>query len=227
MLDTQPSEALLLTGSAGKGPVVLWLMFANVFIGALLIVVLSLCLSQRTTFKRQLRAACVHSYGLLLFPVNPRPNLNSKYYYLIRPAATTPSDITIRSVHATVMPNTNKHSMQGSNPIWLKAYANEWYKNDDDLHESQTHPSSGDPQPPSASNNGLDSLDENVLADEPYSQQQNNNHLHHFHHHKAITKEMNGFGVQNNLSPYNVYQQIDRMSSSAQALTKKLETTEL
>lgn len=141
---------------------------------------------------------------------------------LIFVPATTPSDITIRSVHANVVPNTNKHSMQGSNPIWLKAYTNEWYKNDDDLHESQVHA-----QPPSPSN-GLDSLDENVLADESYHPHNPQHHqVHHFNHSKVITKEMNGFGVQNNLSPYNVYHQIDRMSSSAQALTKKLETTEL
>lgn len=31
------------------------------------------------------------------------------------------------------VPNTNKHSMEGSNPIWLQAYENEWYKNADDL----------------------------------------------------------------------------------------------
>lgn len=31
------------------------------------------------------------------------------------------------------VPNTNKHSMEGSNPIWLKAYENEWYKGVDDL----------------------------------------------------------------------------------------------
>lgn len=112
--------------------------------------------------------------------------------------------------------------MQGSNPIWLKAYTNEWYKNDDDLHESHTQPASEHQLP---SSNGLDSLDENVLADESYHQPQL--HYSHHHNHKAITKEMNGFGVQNNLNPYNVYHQIDRLSSTAQALTKKLETTEL
>lgn len=29
------------------------------------------------------------------------------------------------------VPNTNKHSMEGSNPIWLQAYENEWYKHND------------------------------------------------------------------------------------------------
>lgn len=31
------------------------------------------------------------------------------------------------------VPNTNKHSMEGSNPIWLQAYENEWYKNADEF----------------------------------------------------------------------------------------------
>lgn len=31
------------------------------------------------------------------------------------------------------VPNTNKHSMEGSNPIWLRAYENEWYKNADEF----------------------------------------------------------------------------------------------
>lgn len=31
------------------------------------------------------------------------------------------------------VPNTNKHSIEGSNPIWLRAYENEWFnKNADD-----------------------------------------------------------------------------------------------
>lgn len=64
---------------------------------------------------------------------------------------------------------------------------------------------------------GPDSLDENVLTAEPYTIE--NNH--------SNTKEFNGFMTQNNLSPFNVYQQIDRLTNSAQILSKKLETTEL
>lgn len=29
------------------------------------------------------------------------------------------------------VPNTNMHSVEGSNPIWMQAYENEWYKEDD------------------------------------------------------------------------------------------------
>jgi len=32
---------------------------------------------------------------------------------------------------ATRVPNTNKHSVQGSNPIWLKGYDNEWFKSEE------------------------------------------------------------------------------------------------
>lgn len=109
----------------------------------------------------------------------------------------SPSDITSR--HTTLgVPNTNKHSTEGSNPIWLKAYANEWFKNDDDL---------------SLNSGQDDSLDENVLANEEYILRPN--------------KQINGLDTQNNLGgPFNVYQQIDKLTS-AHILTKKLETTEL
>lgn len=31
------------------------------------------------------------------------------------------------------VPNTNMHSVEGSNPIWMQAYENEWYKADDSM----------------------------------------------------------------------------------------------
>lgn len=54
------------------------------------------------------------------------------------------SDLTLRS--GGRVPNTNKHSGQGSNPVWLHAYENEWYKPDDRLSRSER-----------------DSLDENAV----------------------------------------------------------------
>lgn len=101
------------------------------------------------------------------------------------------------------MPNTNKHSTEGSNPIWLKAYENEWYKNDDSY--SQT------------SSTGHDSLDENILVS------QSEGHL------KAVTasKEFNGLHTQNNLIKHlNMYQHIDKLTNGS-IIAKKLETTEL
>lgn len=63
VLDTQPSEALMLTADITQDHLLIWLALSNIFIGALLIVVLSLCVSQRKSFKRQLRAVCLNAYG--------------------------------------------------------------------------------------------------------------------------------------------------------------------
>ncbi|KMQ96646.1 Cadherin-23, partial [Lasius niger] len=57
------------------------------------------------------------------------------------------------------VPNTNKHSMEGSNPIWMHAYENEWFKND----ESFSHTSE------------RDSLDENALNNEEMMNEANTN----------------------------------------------------
>lgn len=48
---------------------------------------------------------------------------------------TTDSDLDGRGLSALSgrVPNTNKHSMEGSNPIWMQAYENEWYKNADEF----------------------------------------------------------------------------------------------
>lgn len=103
---------------------------------------------------------------------------------------------------ATRVPNTNKHSIEGSNPIWLKAYANEWFKNDDDIISNGSGGGEG----------GQDSLDENVLTHDEYQN-------------IKTQKGMNGLDTQNNLSmPYNLYQQIEKQTH---ILQKKLETTEL
>lgn len=63
VLDTQPAEALLLTGQLKRGQILIWLIFSNVFVAALLIIMGSLCLSQRTSYRRQLRAARVNTFG--------------------------------------------------------------------------------------------------------------------------------------------------------------------
>lgn len=109
------------------------------------------------------------------------------------------------------VPNTNKHSTEGSNPIWLKAYENEWYKNDDSFSQGST---------------GQDSLDENVLVNNEYDDQHklaDENFLKNM----SKSKEINGLHTQNNLIKHlNMYQQIDKLTNSS-IMTKKLETTEL
>lgn len=111
------------------------------------------------------------------------------------------------------VPNTNKHSSEGSNPIWLKAYENEWFKNDDSLSQGS---------------NGHDSLDENVLVNNDYDDQHkladDNNFMKHM---SNKSKEINGLHTQNNLIKHlNMYQQIDKLTNGS-IMTKKLETTEL
>lgn len=53
---------------------------------------------------------------------------------MIRIVVGTDSEIHERgglSIISGRVPNTNKHTMHGSNPIWLQAYENEWFKNGD------------------------------------------------------------------------------------------------
>lgn len=125
VLDTQPAEAQLLIAGQARAPMFVWFVFSNLFLATLLVVTLALCASQRNGYRRQLRAAKVnifHRSSLLNIPDGPEP----------------PS---------TTVPNTNKHSVEGSNPIWLKGYENEWFKNDDNQSQG-----------------GDDSLDDNFLS---------------------------------------------------------------
>lgn len=203
VLDTQPSEALLYSAEFGNPQMIIWLVMVNLIMGALLIVVVTLCLSQRTNYRRELKAARVDAYGknlayLWLF-----------FVYLMHIfVIEAPTDNGRLPITARV-PNTNKHSIEGSNPIWLKAYENEWYKNDDSFsHRSDGH----------------DSLDENVLVNDS-DEDPKNGEL--YIKNTSLSKEFNGLNTQNNLiKHFNVYQQIDKMSNGT-ILAKKLETTEL
>lgn len=125
VLDTQPFEAQLLVGTVNKDMMFVSLVFSNVFIAILLALTLMICLSQKKSFKRELRAAKVIGYA---------------------------NNINVNGVDGqTVVPNTNKHREEGSNPIWLKGYENEeWFKPEE---ESEN-----------ASSRGPDSLDDNFLS---------------------------------------------------------------
>lgn len=65
VLDTQASEALMLTSEFGNPQMFIWLIMINLIMGALLVIVFTLCLSQRTNYRRQLKAARVNSYSKL------------------------------------------------------------------------------------------------------------------------------------------------------------------
>ncbi|XP_011305109.1 cadherin-23 [Fopius arisanus] len=122
VLDTQPAQSSPIVQYEQAGTT-LWLLALTIFLGALLMLCIALCLSQRASFQRQLKAANASPFG------------------------TTDSEF-IRGPGG--VPNTNKHSVEGSNPIWMHAYENEWFKSD----ESFSHTSD------------RDSLDENALNNE-------------------------------------------------------------
>lgn len=63
VLDTQASEALVLTSEFGNPQMIIWLVMINLIMGALLVIVITLCLSQRTNYRRELKAARVSAYG--------------------------------------------------------------------------------------------------------------------------------------------------------------------
>lgn len=105
------------------------------------------------------------------------------------------------------MPNTNKHSVEGSNPIWLKGYENEWYKNDETYSQGS----------------GQDSLDENIIVDEQFATGK-------MMHKDGVTLGVGGLSAMTTTMAarnLNLYQQIDKLSNTANILAKKLETTEL
>lgn len=125
----------------------------------------------------------------------------SSFLFLLSPAGNNVTDLVNRG--PTRVPNTNKHSVEGSNPIWLKGYENEWYKNDETYSQGS----------------GQDSLDENIIVNQQFVNT------------KTLHKDGVALGVggltTTTARNLNLYQQIDKLSHSANILAKKLETTEL
>lgn len=87
-----------------------------------------MCINQRQTYQRKLKAANATAYGIIILFRDVRAYLIN----LILVRADSEIDGRGLSGLSGRVPNTNKHSMEGSNPIWLKAYENEWYKNADE-----------------------------------------------------------------------------------------------
>ncbi|KAJ1522204.1 hypothetical protein ONE63_002512 [Megalurothrips usitatus] len=215
VLDTMPAEAIPLKAEAEQ-LVWVWLVSSTVLLGMLLLLVLSICLSQRASYQRQLKAATATAFGS--------------------------TDSALGQASGRV-PNTNMHSTEGSNPIWMQAYENEWYKEEDS--EVQT--------------SDRDSLDENAVtahseairaAPQPnggtfisserqtvYSDSCNSrsNMLPAGGSSETATvtvsvaplKEQNDLNRIGTMSTYhqNLYQHLDKLSNPL--ISKKLETTEL
>ncbi|XP_068632323.1 cadherin-23 [Battus philenor] len=178
VLDTQPAEYQPLTAeSISSNQTVYWLVWTTLFLAVLLVLSLMICLSQRADYVRKLKAATATAYS-----------------------TRTPgeSDMTIRSTGR--VPNTNKHSTKGSNPIWLQAYENDWYKSDEQLSQSER-----------------DSLDENAVNQDPA------NDKPYFITTEAFPSiQSSGTETQTNQADCEFYQQLEQMKNA-----KNMETTEL
>lgn len=62
VLDTMPAEAVPLKAEAEQ-LIWVWLVSSTVLLGLLLLLVLSICLSQRASYQRQLKAATTTAFG--------------------------------------------------------------------------------------------------------------------------------------------------------------------
>lgn len=126
VLDTEAAEAEPLRRTSIASDGILWVYMAgtSIFLSLLLFVVTCLCLSQRSRYKRQLKAATISAFG------------------------SSDSDFTRTTNVTGRVPNTNIHSTEGSNPMWMQAYENEWYKAEDSISQASER----------------DSLDENVVS---------------------------------------------------------------
>ncbi|XP_044756938.1 cadherin-23 [Coccinella septempunctata] len=125
VLDTQPGGVLALKSFQAVNTT-FWLTASSMFLLLLLCLCLALCLNQRQRYHRKLKAATATAY------VGADSEIHDRGLSII----------------SGRVPNTNKHTLHGSNPIWLQAYENEWFKNGDLYSQASEH----------------DSLDENVIS---------------------------------------------------------------
>ncbi|XP_064458528.1 cadherin-23-like isoform X2 [Ornithodoros turicata] len=100
VLYSEPADAL---SEREEDQMRTWLIGLSVFLSVMLVLVISLCMAQRSRYERQLKAATATAFGS-------------------RETALSRMDV----------PNTNQHSVEGSNPIWMHSYDNEWYKEDEE-----------------------------------------------------------------------------------------------
>ncbi|XP_050665095.1 cadherin-23 [Leptidea sinapis] len=176
VLDTQPAEVQPLTAMS-PSQAVYWLVWSSILLGVLLALTLMTCVTQRADYSRKLKAATATAYS--------------------SPAARE-SDMTLRSSGGRV-PNTNKHSTKGSNPIWLHAYENDWYKADEQSHSER------------------DSLDNNAVN------QDISNEKPYFITAAAFPSiHSTETETESNTGNYDFYQQLEQMKNA-----KNMETTEL
>eukprot|EP00095_Tigriopus_kingsejongensis_P008988 snap_masked-scaffold783_size97670-processed-gene-0.6 protein:Tk08988 transcript:snap_masked-scaffold783_size97670-processed-gene-0.6-mRNA-1 annotation:"PREDICTED: uncharacterized protein LOC100879829" len=124
-----------------------WLIGLCIFLALMLVLVLALCICQRQRYLRKLRAATTLALG----------------------------DSPVASVlnKRELVPNTNRHALEGSNPVWMTGVGYENYeypKDADDAAMLQTQNNLNQVH--------LDSLDANVLNDSLDSTHRRNGRVH-------------------------------------------------
>ncbi|CAG2101538.1 unnamed protein product [Medioppia subpectinata] len=105
------------------------LLGTTAFLALLLILVICLCLNQKSRYERQLKAATVPVFG-------------------------SESQLTRCNV-----PNTNQHASEGSNPMWMTGYDNRWYDKDEEQISNRSSGDNSLDENAIASHSPDDSLD--------------------------------------------------------------------
>ncbi|KAG1683802.1 Cadherin-23 [Nymphon striatum] len=128
VLDSMPAESLISTSDQIEFIKVV-LIGLCIFLLIMLLLILAICLSQRNRYKRRLKAATATAFGS--------------------------HDSGLNRVD---VPNTNQHSVEGSNPMWMQGYDNEgWVKDDETMSDSDN--SDVDYEPMESDNETIDSYE--------------------------------------------------------------------
>ena len=135
VLQTETTNAALISQKSNpEMMIILWLVGLCVFLAITLSVVICICVSQRYKYSRKLRAATTAAFG-----------------------TQAASDIIIKN--EAVVPNTNRHAMEGSNPVWMTGVGyDNWHVEGEEEDEEEVE--EGKPN-----YDNFDSLDANVLND--------------------------------------------------------------
>ena len=138
VLQTEGADPLFSTKKQNSTEMVLvlWLAGLTAFLSITLVVVLCVCLSQRQRYSRALKAATTAAYG-----ARAGENGGGK----------------------DVVPNTNRHATEGSNPVWMTGVGYDNWAAEREEEEEDNDEEMLEEQPPRYDN--FDSLDANVLND--------------------------------------------------------------
>ena len=149
--------------------IILWLVGLCVFLTITLSVVICVCVSQRYKYSRKLKAATTAAFG-----------------------SQAASDIIIK--HEAVVPNTNRHAMEGSNPVWMTGVGyDNWQVEVDDEDDEMTEETSH------KNFDKFDSLDANVLNDSYEEEEEEKPDQKHIENYAGIDPEDDDMEVPDHL----------------------------